>query len=161
MYTKENVTIKNLASKNSIKEELGCIAFYGDRTIATDSFRLIEVEATGEKHDPVLYPAKLIQPSHLKGEFEHDQMGVTPVDAHYPEVDQVINRAFDGKPDMTTMTVDPKLLGETLIAMSKAGARYIELSLPKTPGIALVAETYITGKHPQKKVRALVMPINR
>lgn len=162
-YTKENITIKNLVSKTSIKPEMQSIAFYGDRTVATDSFRLIEVQADGKRHDPVLYSAKMIQPSLVaKNGFEHGELGLMPVEAVYPDVDFVLKSAFDRKPDMTTVRVDAGLLGETLIAMNKSGARFIELSIPNTPGIALIAETYQSkGAKSQKKVHALVMPISQ
>lgn len=164
MYTKENITIKNLAGKFM---SISNIAFFGNRTIATDSFRLIEVEALGEAHDPVLYPAHLMPTlnSMPKGSFNHEDLGLKEFDGQpFPEVDTVINKQFGEKADMETTVVNAKLLGETLIAMSRSGAEYIEISVSSGDGQAVLAETFF-GDRPhmkkQKKVRALVMPINR
>lgn len=162
MYSKENLGITNIASKTSIKPALSCIAFYGDRTIATDSVRLIEISADGEKKDtPTLYHAALVKAVKLKKEemITEAQLGITPTDEAYPDVDSVIDPAFKDT-NKVWARCNAKLLGGTLIEASKAGATLIEIGIDKDGQVKpILIKSY--GQQAKKNVRAIVMPLTK
>ena len=43
MYNKNNLAVAAIASKSSIKPELASVLFTKDATVATDSFKLVEI----------------------------------------------------------------------------------------------------------------------
>lgn len=49
-YNKHNLAVKSFASKSLVKPELNAVLFRKDRTVATDSFRLIEVTTPGTEY---------------------------------------------------------------------------------------------------------------
>jgi len=102
MYNKNNIALAKVASTSTIREELACVAFYGDKTVATDSFRLVEMSASGKaKKTPVLYPAKALKAMKPKKTDEYDDKSipVKPAEAkgdRYPEYEQIFKRT-EGK----------------------------------------------------------------
>ena len=46
IYNEHNLNVARVASKNGIKPELSSVFFTKDRTVATDSYRLLEVEVS-------------------------------------------------------------------------------------------------------------------
>jgi len=60
MYSKLNLMVHKIASKNSIKEELKTVAFEGNRTRATDSFKVLEIGNDSERTDTTLLGAKTV-----------------------------------------------------------------------------------------------------
>jgi len=105
MYNKLNLEVGKVASKSFIKPGLTAIAFYDDRTVATDSFRMIEISKPGVKEfsrktskDPVLKYAP--QAMRHKTLFKKDQQFEvkdiicdTPIHDQYPKIDDVIDKA--------------------------------------------------------------------
>lgn len=43
LYNKHNLAVANFASKSEIRKEIACVFFTDKKTVATDSFRLVEV----------------------------------------------------------------------------------------------------------------------
>lgn len=137
MYTHKNLLPTKVASKTSIKPELRSIAFYGDRTIATDSFRLLEVSASGAKHEPKLLPADAFKATTISKKtikFDLDEIerttGTTPnPHANYPDVDIIMKE--DQDVEYATVKVNGKLLGELLVQMGKI-SKYgeVEMKVP-------------------------------
>lgn len=171
MYTKLNLLPAKVASKGAIKRELNCVAFYGDRTVATDSFRALEVEAGGEKLEkPELYQSDMVKTVKLKnGETMHepekhglknmaDEVGV------YPDVLQIIDQA-EKREDYVEISINGRLLGEMLLLMAKANAyEQVKMRVPtgkKLPVYLYTDQTAKRGKNESKKMRGLVMPMNR
>ena len=163
MYTKLNIEVGKVASKSSIKPELGCVAFYGDRTIATDSFRLLEVSAKGEDSErlekPVLYNYNLLKALGIKksdefeeGRINHD--GVQPVDAEYPDIDHVFKSA-DGL-EYQEIHVNGQYLKELLSVLEQLNSfKKVTLKIPTIPGRAMLIEA--EGK--EQRGRGLLMPM--
>lgn len=171
MYTKLNQLAAKFASRYGLKEELRSVAFFGNRTIATDSFRLLEVSAKPDKdgnlpdaHEPKLIIADAIKKLKLKKSDEltltdiEKQTGV-PANPHitYPDVDIIINNAAKND-ECTELTVNGRLLGELLIAMSKGNAvEAVTLRVPHGPARPIYAYT----KLGEQKMRGLCMPMNK
>jgi DNA polymerase III sliding clamp (beta) subunit (PCNA family) len=169
MYNKLNLAVGKIASKSSIKPELQAIAFCGNRTIATDSFRLLEISAPGEKHEPILLNAKQLKSNmkmptddYLSVEEIKTQSATVPIESRFPDVDEIIEPAFKREDDLV-IKVNGKLLAElaTLLAgMNKFGQ--VTLRIPQKPysPIAMYAET--KEKTEGKQIgRALLMPMNK
>ena len=167
MYNKENLMAKAIASKNSIKPELGCVAFYGNRTIATDSFRAIEIEAFGEAHDPILYPAKMlsvVKPTKYQ-KLTHSEFGLVPFEGNYPQIDKIVDPAFKKKEEggYRTVGVNAELFGELLTTMAKAGSKLVELSISLKDGEPILITTLKNKKftaNKQQNIKAIQMPLN-
>lgn len=167
MYNKNNFAVGKVASKSTIKPELGCIAFYGDRTVATDSFRLIEMSATGKKLDtPILYEADVIKKGvKLKKGETITMMKEIPVKASpwhgdtYPQIDVVLKDLE--RTEYVEHFIQAEYLEEILNVMKNVDARYgkVTLKVPKEQGkpIVIVAVNTEEGKETQT-ARALVMP---
>lgn len=170
MYNQNNLLPLKVVSKTSIKNELQCVAFYGNRTIATDSFRLMEVSSVGESeaHEP-----KLIHHTDLKAvKLKKDERIDLPLlelkaDApakseFYPDVDKILNE--NDTVEYAKVKVDGKLLGETLIAMAKMNVFHqVELRVPINTAnkpIRLFAHNHKAGDNRQE-ARGLVMPQNK
>lgn len=167
MYNKENLMAKAIAGKNDIKPELGCVAFYGNRTIATDSFRSIEIEAFGEAHEPVLYQAKMlgvVKPTKYQ-QLNHTEFGLVPVEGKFPEIDVIADPAFKKKEEggYRTVGVNAELMGELLTTMAKAGSKLVELSISLKDGEPILITTLKNKKYQSTKqqfIKALQMPLN-
>lgn len=55
LYNEHNIAVAKVASKNTVREELSGVYFTKDKTVATDSFRLVEMSVpTGV--DPADFP---------------------------------------------------------------------------------------------------------
>lgn len=154
-----------------MKEELCCVAFYGNRTIATDSFRLLEVEAKRDQegnlpaaHEPKLLHADVVKKLKLKKAdavslTDLEQQADVPANLHlpYPDVDAIIHRA-EKEEEYTEVRINGRLLGELLIAMSKGNAYgQVTLRVPTTPYKPVYAFTV----HGEQKMRGMCMPMNR
>ena len=55
LYNKNNLNVSKIVSKNDIKPVLATVAFFKDKTVATDSYRLIEI-STPRGQDIEEYP---------------------------------------------------------------------------------------------------------
>lgn len=167
MYNKENLMAKAIASKSSIKPELGCVAFYGNRTTATDSFRAIEIEAFGEAHEPILYQAKMlsvVKPTKYQ-QLNHTEFGLVPTEGNYPQIDVIADPAFKKKEEggYRTIGLNAELLGELLTTMAKAGSKLVEFSVSLKDGEPILITTLKNKKYTANKqqfIKALQMPLN-
>lgn len=161
MYNKLNLSIGKVASTTSIKPEMKAIAFYGDRTVATDSYRLIEVTAQGEKLEkPVLYNADLIKKVvKLKKDetIKLEDLLIEPLsdDLTYPVVDEVLRNAEDG--EYTEIKVNAEYLAEVLNVLKEFNAfKSVTLKVPTAPQKPI----FITTENKDQKARAILMPLN-
>lgn len=170
MYNKNNIAIRKVASRSSIRPELACVAFYGDRTLATDSFRAVEMSATGKKKGkPDLYTARSLEAVKLKkGETVDDKtmpvkkaVGITN---DYPNLDEVFKRT-EGKP-YASVRVNARYLAE-LCDLLKGLDPYeaITLKVPtESPYQPVIIEADNSrgpsGKEAKQTARAVLMPMN-
>lgn len=157
MYTKENLLVAKIAAKKSVKPELNCIAYYGNRTVATDSFRLMEVpteEGEAEtKPTMCLADTAKMPPTVLK---VYEPLGYR-VAGTYPDIDQVLKE--DKNEEYVEVSVNGKLFGELLIQMSKLNKfGQVKMRVPKTKYKAIRLEApYLKDK----PARGLMMPMNK
>lgn len=170
MYNKNNIAVAKVASKGAIKRELNCVAFYGNRTVATDSFRLIEMSAVGDVLSvPVLVPVETLKSIKLKKgetiETEKLPEALNTNQYTYPDVDQVLKSHFDRVDDpesYSSIKLNAELLEQVLAVLKHVNTfKAVTLSVPTTPGrpVLIQAETQQKGK--EQKARALVMPHNK
>lgn len=169
MYNKHNIAIAKVASQSEIRPELACIAFYGDRTIATDSFRAIEMSATGEKKEtPILYTRRSLETLKLKkGETVDDEtIPVKPAatENDYPDMDKVFERT-EGK-KYATVKVNAKYLADICDILKNLDPfQAITLKIPMDSAYEPViieasnARAMANGEEKQT-ARALLMPMN-
>lgn len=165
MYNKHNLAVSKVASKSPIRAELACVAFYGDRTIATDSFRALEMSATGDKHEPVLYYADDIKKIKLKrGEGIVDSQipthQISEVKTQYPDIDMVWNR--ETKAEHIEVTVNAEYLAEMLNVLKELSPfKSVKLKIPTSPGHAILLESKNTKPGEEQTGRGLLMPMNK
>lgn len=170
MYNKLNLSIDKITSKQSFKPELAAIAFYGDKTVATDSFRLLEVSAPGEKLEkPVLLNAKRLACS-LKISKEDSltideivtRSGMTETQGTFPNYEQIMEPAFNREDDIK-IKVNGKYLAEMVKILAGTNPiAEVELSIPleKYQAITMTAKTSKKVGVGQT-VRGLLMPMNK
>lgn len=162
MITKENLLVAKIAAKKSIKPEMNCIAFYGDRTIATDSFRLLEVPViNGEKYEePIMMLADTVKIP--KGMIGIEEPTGYRVAGKYPDVDRVIDG--DKHLEYVEVSINGKMLGELLSQMGKLNKFCtVKMKIPTTPyrAIQLEAKCDHLPKNDERKARGLMMPMNK
>lgn len=56
LYNKHNLAVAKIAATSNLRKELTCVAFFKDKTVATDAFRLIEVSTPKGGHTIDDYP---------------------------------------------------------------------------------------------------------
>lgn len=169
MYNKHNIALHKVASRSSIRPEFACVAFYGDRTVATDTFRLIEMSATGKKKEkPVLYTARSLETVKLKKGDEVDEktMAIKPADGiehDYPDVDKILQPLDDRK--YAEVKVNAAYLAEICTILK--GLDPFQAVTLKVPTEATYYPIVIEARGPMPKegepqrARALLMPMNR
>jgi len=162
MYTKDHLLTAKIASKSLIKSELACIAYYGDKVIATDTFRMLEVPVEGgvalKEPDLRLASSAKMPAGFLKVE---DPLGMKPVNAgKYPDMDLVKKIHNEGK--IVTINVNGKLFGELLTQMAKLN-RYgkVTLRVPMAEYKAIMLEAPMGDINSDIKAKGLMMPLNK
>ena len=176
MYNHNNLLPIKVSNPKSFHPASQMIAFYGNRTIATDTFRLLEVSADGEAHAPAIIDSKLFKATTIPkktlsfdlAEIEAATGAIANPHFNYPDVDQIMSE----KPDVeyASIKINGELLGELLVAMSKINKfEVVELKVPINAAYTPVhiyarteESTYQEGiKVPNQTAHGLCMPVNR
>lgn len=173
MYNHNNLLPAKIASKSSIKPEMQSVAFYGNRTIATDTFRLLEVSTPfsdpAEAHAPAIIDSKLFKATTIPkktlnfdlAEIEKATKTVANPNINYPDVDQIMSE----KPDVeyASIKINGELLGELLVAMSKINKfGVVELKVPINQAYTPVHIYARTEDNKNKQTaHGLCMPVNK
>jgi len=108
------------------------VAFYGDKVVATDSFRLIEIKADGEPHEPVLYPARLLKAIRLgeKDTIHESQFGIIPIEEHFPKYEE-LQKTWE-KIEYFEFSVNGDYLAEFVSRIGKLSKyKKVVISIPK------------------------------
>lgn len=173
MYNKNNIAIWKIAAKSQIRPELQCVAFYGDRTIATDSYRAIEMSATGKKRTkPTLYMSRSLEIVKLKKDetIEEDALPIKPgeIENAYPDIDAVFNRTNDKK--YAQVVVNAEYLADICTLLKgldpfKGITLQVPIESAYDPIIITADNSRGTGSGKDEvaiqKARALLMPMSR
>lgn len=167
MINKNNLAIAKVASKNYVRPELACVADYGNRTVATDSFRLIEMTATGKKKStPTLYYAvEMLKFKLKKGEeLEEDSMKPALAPVHgdkYPQIDSLFERDKDVR--YTEMKVNAAYLADICSVLKNLDPfQAVTIKIPEESGtrpMLIIADD--TKRGGSQKARALLMPMTK
>lgn len=145
-------------------EKHPAVAFYGNKVRATDSFRLIEIEANGEPHEPVCYDASRLKAIKLKkGEVLHqEQFGLVPLETKFPDVDKLINDDWNKK-EYFEFSVNGKYLAEFVAQMAKLSKfnkviiqipkKWVEMEKNAAEPMKVISE--------DRKMTGYLMPLNK
>lgn len=171
MYNLKNLLPIKVTAKKTFNPNFESIAFYGNRSVATDRYRLLEVSATGEPHDPKIIPANQIKTTKfdkkiINFDLSHiEAIANTPANPHteYPNVDLVLKE--DDSIEYATIEVNAKLFSELLLAMSNiSNSHVVEIKVPINQTYKPI-HIYTTDNNPNQSQRqtahGLMMPINR
>lgn len=163
MYNKHNLLPLKMVSKLNFKPELASVAFYGNRTVGTDSFRLLEVSSTDTEdkalEEPVLIHKDELKQIKLKKDETTDIPNLPHQDGRFPEIDIILKE--DPDQQYATIKVDGKLLGEMLQAMATINPfNQVELRVPVDSPYKPIRLTATDNKTKQV-ARGLVMPQNK
>jgi hypothetical protein len=167
MYNHNNLLPAKIASKSGIRAEFASIAFCGNRTIATDTFRLLEVSAEGEATAPAiidaaLFKATTIPKKTLKFELSEIEKATNTVanpHINYPDVDQIMGEKAGI--EYASIKINGELLGELLVAMSKINKfGIVELKVPLNQAYTPV-HIYARTEDLKQNAHGLCMPVNR
>lgn len=163
-YNKNNLAVGKVASKSNIKQELACVAFYGNRTVATDSFRLIEMSAGGKKKkNPILLHAKTLNQLVKLGKGESKTLEdiiasarMQTTKGEYPDIDKVLDSAEEQ--DFVKIKLNGEYLADILDILSKLHSfGTVELFVPKKEYKPMLIKAESFDK--KQKARALLMPM--
>lgn len=161
MYNKHNLAVAKIASKKTNKPALASVAFCGNKTVATDSFRLVEVTTCDEEeaHAPVLVPAAKVSRLKLRKDsfVELSEVG-TPIEDTFPDYAPILAEAE--KRECVTVKVNAVLLYETLKVLADVGGvtPWVTISVPTGRGNYPLILNVNNGKTKQS-AKALVMPL--
>lgn len=173
MINKNNIAIARVCAKSNIKPQLQCVAFYGDRTVATDGFGLIEVSATGDKREvPILYTAKYLEQVKIKkGEFvDESSLPIqkdTIAGSNYPNVDSIMHYADDDQDNYASIMINAEYLGAICAVLKNIHPNsHVTLKVPtgnnlSRPIVLLTQSQLGDSDEPKQTARALLMPINQ
>ena len=163
-YNKNNLAVVTVASKNGTKPELKSVAFFNDRTVATDSFRLIEMSVDGgytakDLGDPVIINRANVDRVKLKKDdtIALDDLKSGTVEGTYPKYTELFDAA--DKRDSVEFMINAGYLADVLKVLGKVSPiSAVKVRVPKD------GKTYpivITTKNPKtgQEARALVMPM--
>lgn len=165
MYTKQHLLVAKIASKSFIKPELACIAYYGDKVIATDTFRMLEIPVEDgvalAEPDLRLASSAKMPVGFLKVD---EPLGVKPRSAgKFPDTTFVTKKMSEG--EFITLKVNGKLFGELLTQMSKLN-KYgtVTMRVPivelETANRAILLEAPMGDINKGLKATGLMMPIH-
>ena len=115
-----------------VNSRLPNVAFYGNKVVATDSYRLIEIKADGEPHEPVLYPARLLKAIKLgeKDMIHESQFGIIPVEDVLPKYEE-LQETWE-KIEYFEFTVNGDYLAEFVSKIGKLSKhKKVVISIPK------------------------------
>lgn len=171
MYTKHNLLPAKVVATDRIKPELASVAFYGNRTIATDTFRLLEVSATGDAHEPRIIFGDYIKVSKFDGKtIKFDLSHIESVlgqkaeaTDRYPDIDRIM--AEDTTIEYATVKVNARMLGDLLVQMSKLGKfAEVEMKVPVNQTykpIHIYAHDSNPNQSERQTAHGLMMPMTR
>jgi len=164
-YNKNNFAVAKVASRSGIKAELACVAFYGDRTVATDSFSLIEMSATGKKREvPILYYADELKKIKMLKDttFTDDTIPMKEsVDGdRFPKVDVALDNFERG--EFTEVVIHAEYLERIMSVLKRVDCTHgnVTLRVPKEPNRAIImTATNKKNSTITQKARAFLMPV--
>jgi len=170
MYTNNNLLTLKATNPKSMNPVTSAVAFYGNRTIGTDSFRLLEVSAPGEAHEPtVIYSNQLksFKPEKKVTQFTLEDITTALKTVshyvYYPDVDQVLAEKTDE--EYSTIKVNATLFGELLVTMGKMAKNgIVEIKIPtkcKTNPIHIYANSHEHYQSENQTAHGLMMRTNK
>lgn len=160
MFNKFNFQISKITAKSYIRPEISGVFVQPNRTVATDSFRLIEVERTAHGKTQG-FKSFILPKENAENLSKLDDVGISmikfndlpKIDGEYPKYKQIMQE----KGKYTSIKLNPKLLKDLIDFYAKFSETEIEMRVPVNHDspIFLNGENKITGQ----KSRGTLMPI--
>lgn len=169
--TKDQLEVRNFASKNDLHPELACICLKENKIVATDSYRLVEI--TDKKSEP-LKEKILLSIRKIKLEKENNvevsddkktatikskdlAQIVNVVDVKYPEYENIIPK--DDKKILAEVKINGEYLAEVLEYAHKFGGSFNGVKVIVYEGNNTPIK--IEAENTDYKVTGLVMPMSK
>ena len=156
---KNIIDLQKFASKEEYKPAIGGVYFTGRKAIATDSYRLVEVEQKKEEsREPAIYKLKDIK---VKGDFEIKDNklidGLTEtllskVEGDYPDYQAIIPT---GEP-LIELDINAKYLAEILKVMENTDKLTNKVKIKIYQNNKPVI---IEAENDDQKIMSLIMPV--
>ena len=132
MYEQKHISIPARCTNARLPN----VAFYGNKVVATDSYRLVEMPADGEPHELVQYPAQLVKSIKIpkKTKMSDKDFGIMPdTKSHFPEYQELKDK-FE-KAEYIEFNINGKYLAELANEFAKlASTKQVKISIPKKYG---------------------------
>ena len=129
MYEQKHIDIP----RRIVSERLPNVAFYGNKVVATDSFRLIEMEADGEAHESVQFPAQMLKAVKIPKGFKmnEDDFKLQPdTESKFPDYMQ-LSEKWD-KEEYIEVCLNGNYLAELCSQLAKLHShKKVVLRIPK------------------------------
>jgi hypothetical protein len=156
-YEQKHIDIPRRFTSDKIKD----VAFYGDRVVATDSFRLIEILASGEAHEAICFDATMLKAVKIPKGYSksEEEFGLVPSKETYPKW-QELKDDFD-KQEYVEFFVNGDYLAEIVSQFAKLSKhKQVSIQVPKK---YFEKEAHVVAKPIKIKApdaTAYLMPMN-
>lgn len=143
MYEQKHINLNRFTGD---KGDVTNVAFYGNKVVATDSFRLVEILAEGEEHEPRLFDGKMLKAVKVPKGFKmkEEDFGLVEKDGRFPDYMQLKKR-WDSEEYMQ-FAVNADYLAEIVSQLGKlAKFKRVVIKVPK--------------KYAEKSPHELALPI--
>lgn len=161
MYNTNNLNVAKVASKTTIKPVLNAVAFYKNKTVATDSFHLLEMstveEIEGMSDDSIIIPLQ-----NLKAIEKAQPLSIVTLktlhtfeDETFPEYEHLMPKI---ETEMLSQSFNVDLLIEGLTVLKKMKNKFGRVTIHTFGGykpLMITAENEDT----KQKARYIIMPL--
>lgn len=147
-------SVAKFASKSPVRPELACVLSDDIKSVATDSFKLVEISrVTGDKPAiPALYDAQMMKKAKVFTAKAVEEMRVDIDAGIYPDYEPLLTPRKGDR----TMMVNAKYLSEVCAALSKIEQfGGVTLHIPENPNQAIL----FTASGQSHTARAALMPM--
>jgi len=158
MYEQKHINLHRFAGD---KEPVCNVAFYGDKVVATDSFRLVEMLASGEPHEPRLYDAKMVKAVRVpnKTVIGDKDFGLVEKEGSFPKYQDFVDNW--NKEEYFEFAVNGDYLAEILSQLGKlAKYKRVFIKVPKKYADTPASKTGLPIILTAPDTKAYLMPMN-
>lgn len=162
IFNKINLLAYKFCSKASIKPEMKAVAFYGDKTVATDSFRLIEITVPGGEKlaEPILIDKDTVKPfTSAPKVFLEVNPKLEKVVGKFPNYTEILDQATSRQDDIVFSVNGEYLEQACSILKQMSKFKEVVLHIPREPNKAIILKAK-SSTSPQEAT-VLLMPMNR
>lgn len=159
MYEQKHINLHRFTGE---KEPVNNVAFYGDKVVATDSFRLVEILASGDAHEPKLYDGKMLKAVKIpKGRVFHEKdFGLIEQTGDFPKYAELVYKW--NKEEYFEFSVNGDYLAEIASYLGKlAKYKQVVVKIPKKWATENAPATGLPIMFSAPDTKAYLMPMNK